>query len=145
MGKAVSGQATTHSIHWVQFSSIKTGTSRLAVYLEAFEPEPDAVIPTDAKADAGWSYPKPALNSLSKFSILNNGALCSSPAGWVNSSVSQGEITCPMKLELSGAFTSPGFTSNMRSNPSVITFIFESTTASPKRPNFATYCARTTR
>lgn len=46
--------------------------------------------------------------------------------------------------ERSGSSLRPIFISVTREKPSVITVMFDVTTASPKRPNFFTYCLWTT-
>ena len=54
MGMAVSGHAAMHSMHWVQFSAMKTGVWRRATYFDAVAPVAAAITPTDDSGDAGW-------------------------------------------------------------------------------------------
>ena len=44
-----------HSMHWVQFSGMKSGVSRRATYLDAVSPVPAAITPIAASGEAGWS------------------------------------------------------------------------------------------
>ena len=53
LGRAVSGQAVMHSMHWVQFSAMKIGVSRRATYLLCVAPMPAPITPTLASAPAG--------------------------------------------------------------------------------------------
>ena len=50
----------------------------------------------------------------------------------------------PRRVERSAASTSPTWISVTRSNPWVMTSMFDLTTASPRRPNFFLYCLWTT-
>jgi hypothetical protein len=42
-----------HSMHWVQFSGIKSGVMRRATYFDAVSPLAAAMTPTEASADDG--------------------------------------------------------------------------------------------
>ena len=54
-GRAVSGHTEMHSMHWVQFSGMKSGVSRRATYFEEVSPVPAAITPIAAYWLAGWS------------------------------------------------------------------------------------------
>ena len=54
LGSAVSGQTEMHSMHWVQFSGMKSGVSRRATYLEAVSPVAAAMMPMAESGVAGW-------------------------------------------------------------------------------------------
>ena len=137
-----------HSMHCVQFSGMKSGVSRRATYFDAVSPLAAAITPTEANVDDGWLYPKPARNSALKVATRVSGVRSCWPTGtgmerhptWHASlSSKSGRSASPRNVDRSGASSSPKRISRTRSEPWVMTSIFEFTTASPSRPNFFTY------
>jgi len=55
LSSAVSGQAAMHAMHCVQFSAMNTGVARRATYFDWVAPVAEAMTPTEASAEAGWS------------------------------------------------------------------------------------------